>query len=156
MGTRRYAVLWGKAASVDSIKRFLPSNYTARVIGPDVLVAGTDSAGWTLDDYVIPRLGSGLFYAKEVSAADAWPDSYHVEGPDPSVGLFGNAVAHQDCRWPDSDGAATMTEVAAVGQRVDGHGYEYVQVLVVLECTVCHDRAVFLDEQFGGPADDTV
>lgn len=32
-----------------------------------VLIGGVDKAGWTLDDYVIPRLASGLHFAKEVT-----------------------------------------------------------------------------------------
>jgi hypothetical protein len=31
------------------------------------LIEGEDNAGWTLDGYVIPRLASGLIFAKEVS-----------------------------------------------------------------------------------------
>jgi hypothetical protein len=31
------------------------------------LIAGRDVAGWTLDDYVIPRLASGMYYAEEVA-----------------------------------------------------------------------------------------
>ena len=35
---------------------------------PEVItIFGTDSAGWTLDDYVIPRLASGMIYATEVT-----------------------------------------------------------------------------------------
>jgi hypothetical protein len=48
------------------VARFLPSNY--EVIGTDaddcVIIRGSDSAGWTLDGYVIPRLASGLIYRK--------------------------------------------------------------------------------------------
>jgi hypothetical protein len=32
----------------------------------EIDITGTDQAGWTLDDYVIPRLASGLIVAKEV------------------------------------------------------------------------------------------
>ena len=32
-----------------------------------VLIVGRDSAGWTLDGYVIPRLASGTIFAEEVS-----------------------------------------------------------------------------------------
>jgi hypothetical protein len=50
---------------------YLPRNY--RVTGEDdefVYFEGHDNAGWTLDDYVIPRLASGLIYAEEVHGAD--------------------------------------------------------------------------------------
>lgn len=30
------------------------------------IIAGEDVAGWTLDDYVIPRLASGLIFADEI------------------------------------------------------------------------------------------
>lgn len=47
---------------------YLPDNY-AIMSGIDgrYLIAGWDNAGWTLDDYVIPRLASGLIWAKEVT-----------------------------------------------------------------------------------------
>jgi hypothetical protein len=31
------------------------------------MIAGFDSHGWTLHDYVIPRLGSGLIWAREIT-----------------------------------------------------------------------------------------
>jgi hypothetical protein len=46
---------------------YLPHNY--QVTGEDdefVYFAGHDNAGWTLEDYVIPRLHSGLYWAEEV------------------------------------------------------------------------------------------
>ena len=46
----------------DTIERYLPGNYDAVPFGPFVLVYGTDNRGWTLEDYVLPRLASGLFY----------------------------------------------------------------------------------------------
>ena len=56
----------GKASQVAD---YLPSNY--RVIGRTVdnagtVIIGVDDHGWTLDDYVIPRLGSGLMRCEEV------------------------------------------------------------------------------------------
>lgn len=51
--------------------RYMPSGYTAAPVttpeGRGVLIAGEDIAGWTLDDYVLPRLASGLYFAREVS-----------------------------------------------------------------------------------------
>lgn len=47
---------------VDTVSRYLPANYDAVPFGPFVLVYGTDNRGWTLEDYVLPRLASGLFY----------------------------------------------------------------------------------------------
>ena len=51
----------------DRIAAYLPRNYavvppTVNDIGAPAVVriAGVDRAGWTADDYVIPRLASGL------------------------------------------------------------------------------------------------
>jgi len=58
-------------AALRSVQDYLPANFTARyfadvTLGTVVLIEGYDRAGWTLDDYVIPRLASGLIVAKEV------------------------------------------------------------------------------------------
>lgn len=56
-------------AGAIAVSAYLPSNY--HVSGTDdagVFITGHDNAGWTLDDYVIPRLASGLYFAREVSA----------------------------------------------------------------------------------------
>lgn len=72
------------------IAKYLPDNY--RVVGEApwpgggnaVLIAGEDVAGWTLDEYVLPRLASGLIHGVEVvtpdgggiyNVVDAWPVS---------------------------------------------------------------------------------
>jgi hypothetical protein len=51
------------------VRRYLPSNYAADAWlapgGRVILIHGEDSAGWTLDGYVIPRLASGMIYATE-------------------------------------------------------------------------------------------
>lgn len=58
-------------ASRRTVAAYLPSNYqimTSLVTDQGhigYLVAGEDSAGWTLDGYVIPRLASGLIPAYE-------------------------------------------------------------------------------------------
>ena len=55
---------------------FLPESYdvqqfTVALPGGEIverlLIVGTDVAGWTLDEYVIPRLASGLIFAEEIS-----------------------------------------------------------------------------------------
>lgn len=68
----RFASVKG-ARSADEVRAYLPDNY--EVYGhrfPDgpsgkieVLIRGRDFAGWTLDDYVIPRLGSGSMACSE-------------------------------------------------------------------------------------------
>jgi hypothetical protein len=68
---RRYADATIKATrSVDEVKAYLPENY--EVFGSDtyldhitVHIRGYDYKGWTLEDYVIPRLASGLIFANE-------------------------------------------------------------------------------------------
>jgi hypothetical protein len=78
----RFALVSVHRDSVETIQRYLPHNYvvntairtpiTDPVTGlPCVLVEGRDDAGWTMDGYVIPRLGSGLIGAREVSADEA-------------------------------------------------------------------------------------
>lgn len=58
------------------VAAYLPSNYrvtgvsvervTTHANGHVVTVEGEDSAGWTLDGYVLPRLASGLYFGKEI------------------------------------------------------------------------------------------
>ena len=75
---KRYAIVILSRPG-DKIDRYLPDNYAilheepatlddphARDYWRHVVIGGTDFAGWTLDDYVIPRLGSGLYPAREI------------------------------------------------------------------------------------------
>ncbi len=60
----RYALVPGPGAQVAA---YLPDNY--QVIGTvdgQTVIGGRDAAGWTLDAYVIPRLGSGLYFGVEI------------------------------------------------------------------------------------------
>ena len=41
---------------IDTIRRYLPGNYQAARLGTFTLVYGYDQAGWTLEDYVLPRM----------------------------------------------------------------------------------------------------
>lgn len=72
----RYALVRG-AAFKEQVERLLPDNYwivnevhddngTDRLV-PAFVIEGEDKAGWTLDDYVIPRLGTGLCPAVEIT-----------------------------------------------------------------------------------------
>lgn len=59
---------------VDRVARYLPDNYEVTGIlpvdpgaygeGPSVIVTGEDYAGWTAEDYVLPRLASGLIIGR--------------------------------------------------------------------------------------------
>lgn len=82
----RAARIRGGASTRTEVERYLPANYGTVVVEsyPQVdtideeravvydggrrvllLIVGVDVAGWTLDDYVIPRLASGGIYAEE-------------------------------------------------------------------------------------------
>lgn len=41
---------------IDTVRRYMPSNYSAEPLGIFVLVYGHDYAGYTLEDYVLPRM----------------------------------------------------------------------------------------------------
>ncbi len=58
------------AADLPVIERYLPNNYGAFQYGFDVVIVGTDLAGWTMKDYVIPRLHSGLYFPHEIDFSD--------------------------------------------------------------------------------------
>lgn len=77
MTTTRTAVINSakRGDSIDTIRRYLPSNYTADLVGETILITGQDSHGWTMDGYVLPRLASGCIYAREV-VVDWEPDAY--------------------------------------------------------------------------------
>jgi hypothetical protein len=54
------------------VAAYLPFNYRIRGETADrVYIEGADNAGWTLDGYVIPRLGSGWITAIEVPVESA-------------------------------------------------------------------------------------
>lgn len=61
---KRVAVAYG--TDIETVRAYLPSNYSAyEGVKPlSVLIIGEDSHGWTLEDYVIPRLSSGMIGAK--------------------------------------------------------------------------------------------
>jgi hypothetical protein len=74
---KRYAIVT-HARDRKQLEAYLPENYEVIWQG-DVepydgatwtttgwVIAGRDAAGWTLDGYVIPRLGSGLIRAREI------------------------------------------------------------------------------------------
>ncbi len=65
----RIAQIHGRP-SVATVQDYLPSNYYVRQrLDGTIFVEGYDDHGWTLDGYVIPRLGSGLIAAREVTGA---------------------------------------------------------------------------------------
>jgi len=68
----RRAFIYGNDITPERIERYLPGNYQVVGNGKDidgrdfVLIEGEDNAGWTMDDYVLPRLASGLWFGEEI------------------------------------------------------------------------------------------
>lgn len=80
--TVRYARVYvnnSGTPTAEQVARYLPSNY--QVTGKDseghILIQGEDYAGWTLDGYIIPRLGSGIIVARETTEDG---EHYHEGG----------------------------------------------------------------------------
>ena len=65
----RYATV--KGGSPERVAAYMPDNY--RIVSAEgstdkdaeVLIAGEDKMGWTLEDYIIPRLASGMMFVTE-------------------------------------------------------------------------------------------
>lgn len=57
-----------KVFSTDkAIAAYLPSRYkVVEVTDEYTIIEGEDFLGWTLDGYVIPRLGSGWYHCEEI------------------------------------------------------------------------------------------
>ena len=64
---RADSVGWG-SDPLKTVDAYLPANYQAVQDGDVIIITGTDNAGWMLDDYVIPRLASGMIFATEVTS----------------------------------------------------------------------------------------
>lgn len=58
---------WVSGNRPELIAKFLPHNYeVVASMGEYTLIGGIDDSGWTMQDYVIPRLRSGLMGCNEV------------------------------------------------------------------------------------------
>jgi len=68
----RYAKVYGRGLTQEIVQAYLPSNYEVRGTHEDgaIVICGVDNLGWTLDDYVIPRLASGNYTAHEATQDD--------------------------------------------------------------------------------------
>lgn len=75
---KRYAIV-RNARSRREAEAYLPANYQviheSEIVPPPwvahgpmplFVIAGTDYAGWTMDDYLIPRYASGLITCEEI------------------------------------------------------------------------------------------
>lgn len=64
----RFAIVKG-ARDMYEVKAYLPENYQVIYWCKEgVIIAGKDNAGWTLDNYVIPRFSSGNMGCRELVA----------------------------------------------------------------------------------------
>lgn len=87
----RFATVLG-ARRREEIAAYLPEGYA--VIGEGMrdgrtfyVIGGYDNAGWTLDDYIIPRLASGLMACDEISEQSARNIAACSSHPDAYIGL---------------------------------------------------------------------
>lgn len=60
----RYAHIF--TGDADTVRQYLPGNYhVLSHTDTETVIGGRDNAGWTLEDYVLPRLASGLYHGEE-------------------------------------------------------------------------------------------
>ncbi len=72
----RYAVIRGNGVTKEKVAAYLPANYCPiwngywtfgkLPIEEVVVIEGRDIHGWTLHNYIQPRLGSGLMMCEEI------------------------------------------------------------------------------------------
>ena len=72
--TERFIRVTSRTDEQDAIASYLPANYAlvGQYANGDLAVVGHDNAGWTAEDYVIPRLGSGLIVAHVASEGPSY------------------------------------------------------------------------------------
>ena len=53
---------------LERVRAYLPESYKVAYnsLTKQFMITGKDVAGWTMDDYVIPRLASGLVFIEEI------------------------------------------------------------------------------------------
>ena len=88
----KFAIVRG-ARSAKELWAYLPNNFVIVGGGDQIrqrggkdelrseyIIGGLDSHGWTLEDYVIPRLGSGSIGCREITATQAvdWIHLYQI------------------------------------------------------------------------------
>lgn len=72
---------------IDTIRRYLPSNFAAEPLGTFTLIFGQDRAGFTLDGYVLPRMAQwGLGKAVGVRATYDGEGTFSLIDPDNEPG----------------------------------------------------------------------
>ena len=76
----RTALVFGSNITAERVANYLPSNYTvvdADVTGDDgdsVIIGGHDVAGWTIEQYIAPRLGTGGMFLADDYHGDQFVD----------------------------------------------------------------------------------
>ena len=95
------------------VAQYLPNNY--KVLGrtcdnAGTIIVGVDNAGWTMDAYVIPRLGSGMIHCEEVVEIDGLDLKQMLLQLDPKPKKKGRKPALDDetveevrRRWANND-----------------------------------------------------
>lgn len=65
----RYAKVYGNGVTQGAVQNLLPAGYAVLCTHDDdgIVICGVDQMGWTLTDYVLPRLESAGFFAREVT-----------------------------------------------------------------------------------------
>ena len=105
----RFAIIDAPQSAARLVQPYLPDNYhLVPNKGKNLLIAGTDSAGWGLDDYVIPRLRTGLYAAHEVTKKEALalgfvPEPYVISNEE---GLF----------WSNREGWGDLASATQFGR----------------------------------------
>ncbi len=76
--TRRAVISTRTSNDLKAIPAYLPGNY--KVVGTverfdpfgtvGLVIEGNDDAGWTLDEYVLPRLASGLHFGRKLEEGE--------------------------------------------------------------------------------------
>jgi hypothetical protein len=106
---KRYAIV-RNARTRQEAEAYLPDNYRViheqKIEGRENLdlfadtyvIEGEDNAGWTLDDYVIPRYASGLITCEEIDLSH--PIMKQIEVP---VGSFANPQIREVLDQPDDE-----------------------------------------------------
>jgi hypothetical protein len=78
--TRRFARIKGMSINPETIERYLPHNYSVLYFEDDmVTITGFDNAGWTLDEYVLPRIAQWGMGGTEIHEEDISGDELEAE-----------------------------------------------------------------------------
>ena len=138
--TWRYARVTGNRITGAAVARYLPEGYSIlwEVTDEAVIIGGQDHAGWTLDDYVIPRLASGLFGAVEIPESEFTAIYLAITGKTPENSRDGSRVENsgEPSREPENSEKLSRGALALEVAERDAH------VLVSTNCSALGERAL--------------